>query len=72
MIASVYPAIQVFGRSKAPAPVATPTLLPANATEADILSSMMGAGLHKSLVGLIALVVLGVFVVWAWGQIRGD
>lgn len=72
MIAFTAPAIQLFGKSKASAATPTPTLLPANATEADILSSMMGAGLHKSLIALIALVVLVVFAFWAWSQIRGD
>jgi uncharacterized RDD family membrane protein YckC len=71
MIAFLFPAVQLFGKKK---PVATPTetLLPANATMEDVASSMLGAGLAKTLIILLALIVLVVFAFWAWSQVRGD
>ncbi len=49
---------------------ATPTPIPANDTEA-LVSSVMGAGLYKTVVVVLALVGVGLFIWWAWSYMQG-
>lgn len=67
----LYPAVQIFGKAKSKTGSPTPTPLPANATGEELMGAMMGAGLWKALAVLVALVIVGGFALWAWGEIQG-
>lgn len=65
----LYPAIQIFGKAKTGSP--TPTPLPVNASGEELVGAMMGTGLWKAIAVIVALVIVGGFALWAWGEIQG-